>query len=79
MLTQAPCADVDETSKAEVKTVLQQYDRNLLVSDPRRMEPKKCAPGLLADLCGALWTMHGQQQLVREDCFHCMWFVSAGQ
>lgn len=37
-----PGADVDETSKQEVKTALQQYDRTLLVSDPRRCEPKKC-------------------------------------
>ena len=37
-------ADVDETSKAEIKQTLQQYDRTLLVSDPRRCEPKKCVP-----------------------------------
>ena len=34
---------MDETSKAEIKQALQQYDRTLLVSDPRRCEPKKCA------------------------------------
>jgi ribosomal protein S9 len=35
------CADVDETSKKEVKDALLAYDRSLLVSDPRRCEPKK--------------------------------------
>lgn len=38
------CADVDESSKTEIKTTLLQYDRTLLVSDPRRCEPKKCVP-----------------------------------
>ena len=37
-------ADIDEASKQEIKTLLLQYDRTLLVSDPRRCEPKKCAP-----------------------------------
>eukprot|EP00892_Ulva_mutabilis_P003031 jgi/Ulvmu1/12729/UM095_0033.1 len=32
---------VDESSKTEIKTTLLQYDRTLLVSDPRRCEPKK--------------------------------------
>ncbi|KAF7496431.1 40S ribosomal protein S16 [Sarcoptes scabiei] len=32
---------VDESSKKEIKEILIQYDRSLLVSDPRRMEPKK--------------------------------------
>ena len=32
---------VDEASKKEIKDVLVQYDRTLLVADPRRMEPKK--------------------------------------
>jgi len=32
---------VDETSKNELRTQLIAYDRNLLVSDPRRCEPKK--------------------------------------
>ena len=36
------CADIDEASKQEIKTLLLQYDRTLLVSDPRRCEPKKC-------------------------------------
>lgn len=33
--------DVDEASKAEIKKKLVQYDRTLLVADPRRCEPKK--------------------------------------
>ena len=32
---------VDESSKNELRKTLVQYDRNLLVSDPRRCEPKK--------------------------------------
>ena len=32
---------VDEQATAEVKKVLMEYDRTLLVADPRRMEPKK--------------------------------------
>jgi small subunit ribosomal protein S16e len=32
---------VDESSKNELKATLLNYDRNLLVSDPRRCEPKK--------------------------------------
>eukprot|EP00560_Eucampia_antarctica_P008572 CAMPEP_0197822906 /NCGR_PEP_ID=MMETSP1437-20131217/218_1 /TAXON_ID=49252 ORGANISM="Eucampia antarctica, Strain CCMP1452" /NCGR_SAMPLE_ID=MMETSP1437 /ASSEMBLY_ACC=CAM_ASM_001096 /LENGTH=143 /DNA_ID=CAMNT_0043421789 /DNA_START=108 /DNA_END=539 /DNA_ORIENTATION=+ len=32
---------VDESSKNELKNALLAYDRNLLVSDPRRCEPKK--------------------------------------
>ena len=32
---------VDEWSKAEIKKKLIEYDRTLLVADPRRMEPKK--------------------------------------
>lgn len=32
---------VDEASKNEIKNILVQYDRTLLVADPRRMEPKK--------------------------------------
>lgn len=31
----------DETQKRELKEVLLQYDKGLLVADPRRMEPKK--------------------------------------
>lgn len=34
-------SDVDEASKKEVKDILIQYDRTLLVADPRRCEPKK--------------------------------------
>jgi predicted transport protein len=33
--------DVDEASKKEIKDILVQYDRTLLVADPRRCEPKK--------------------------------------
>ena len=32
---------VDEQSKREIKEILLSYDRNLLVCDPRRCEPKK--------------------------------------
>ncbi|CAM9098769.1 unnamed protein product [Chrysoparadoxa australica] len=32
---------VDEASKREIKEVLMTYDRNLLVADARRCEPKK--------------------------------------
>ena len=32
---------VDEASKNEIKDILVQYDRTLLVADPRRMEAKK--------------------------------------
>ncbi len=34
-------ADVDEASKKEIKDILIQYDRTLLVADLRRCEPKK--------------------------------------
>ena len=32
---------VDESSKQEIKDILQSYDKSLLVADPRRREPKK--------------------------------------
>ncbi|MEI4867169.1 30S ribosomal protein S9, partial [Klebsiella pneumoniae] len=32
---------VDEASKKEIKDILIQYDRTLLVADPRRCESKK--------------------------------------
>merc|ERR1711920_66381 len=32
---------IDEATKAEVKNLLLEYDRTLLVADPRRCEPKK--------------------------------------
>ena len=32
---------VDEASKKEIKKILGDYDRTLLVADPRRCEPKK--------------------------------------
>ena len=33
--------DVDEASKRQIKEILVNYDRTLLVADPRRCEPKK--------------------------------------
>ena len=33
--------DVDEVSKKEIRDILVQYDRSLLVADPRRSEAKK--------------------------------------
>ncbi|KAG1166900.1 hypothetical protein G6F36_012770 [Rhizopus arrhizus] len=40
---------VDEAAKKEIKEILIQYDRTLLVADPRRCEPKKFAgPGARA-------------------------------
>ncbi|KAI8060758.1 40S ribosomal protein S16 [Gongronella butleri] len=40
---------VDEAAKKEIKEILVQYDRTLLVSDPRRCEAKKFAgPGARA-------------------------------
>ena len=35
------CADVDEAAKLEIKDAFLEYDRQLLVADPRRREPKK--------------------------------------
>merc|ERR1719282_1856430 len=32
---------VDEATKKEIKDTLLEYDRTLLVADPRRCEPKK--------------------------------------
>lgn len=32
---------VDETSKKEIKDILLNYDKTMLVADPRRCEPKK--------------------------------------
>ena len=34
---------VDEETKRHIKDIILQYDRNLLVADPRRAEPKKFA------------------------------------
>lgn len=34
-------SDVDEVSKKEIRDILVQYDRSLLVADPRRAEAKK--------------------------------------
>lgn len=44
LLTYLNClffVDVDEASKREIKEIFIQYDRTLLVADPRRCEPKK--------------------------------------
>ena len=35
------CAVVDEASKKEIEAILVNYDRSLLVADPRITEPKK--------------------------------------
>merc|ERR1719458_417194 len=32
---------VDEATKREIKMTLQNYDKSLVISDPRRSEPKK--------------------------------------
>nr|XP_034827105.1 histone acetyltransferase KAT7 [Maniola hyperantus] len=41
---------VDEASKKEIKEVLVQYDRSLIVAGPRRCEPKKFGgPGVVED------------------------------
>ena len=44
-------ADEDEQSKREIKDILMQYDRTLLVADPRRCEPKKYALSQAALAC----------------------------
>lgn len=41
LIASFPSTDVDEASKKEIKDILVQYDRSLLVADPRRCEPKK--------------------------------------
>ena len=41
LLSLPSCTDVDEAQKKEIKDLLISYDRSLLVSDPRRCEPKK--------------------------------------
>ena len=35
------CTDIDEASKQELRQTFLQYDRNLLIADPRRRESKK--------------------------------------
>ena len=40
-LFQPHVADVDEQSKKAIKDMLVQFDRTLLVADPRRCEAKK--------------------------------------
>ncbi len=73
-------ADVDEQSKKEIKDLLLSYDRTLLVADPRRCEPKKCAqqkPWLSSCIC-AKWAPSGflimaglhRLQQRRVDCNH---------
>lgn len=58
-------ADVDEQSKKEIKDILLAYDRTLLVADPRRCEPKKCAPlAWQSDKQGALLLVSGMQRLL---------------
>ncbi len=42
---------MDEQSKREIKDILMQYDRTLLVADPRRCEPKKYALSQAALAC----------------------------
>lgn len=42
---------MDEQSKREIKDILMQYDRTLLVADPRRCEPKKYAPSQATLAC----------------------------
>ena len=44
---------MDEAAKKEVKDILLSYDRTLLVADPRRCEPKKCATSLTYACCFA--------------------------
>jgi len=46
---------VDEQSKREIKDLLLQYDRTLLVADPRRCEPKKCV--CLSKAATASWAV----------------------
>ena len=50
---------VDEQSKKEIKDLLVQYDRTLLVADPRRCEPKKCACCCTSALYCLLSVHHG--------------------
>ena len=40
-LARPDVTDEDEARKCEIKDLLVSYDRSLLVSDPRRKEPKK--------------------------------------
>jgi ribosomal protein S9 len=51
---------VDESAKNEIKNLLLQYDRTLLVADPRRAEPKKWVSG--ASACASACLPLGQGQ-----------------
>lgn len=54
-------AVVDEQAKREIKEILMQYDRTLLVADPRRCEPKKYVIAVLLSLhCPACVSLFGQ-------------------
>lgn len=70
-------ADVDEQSKREIKDVLMQYDRTLLVADPRRCEPKKYASSNKADdicLCACslhVYMLHHAQSGYACHCLMC--------
>lgn len=47
-------ADIDESTKAELKDKLMAYDRSLLAADPRHRESKKFGgPGAVSDNCAA--------------------------
>lgn len=49
-------AVVDEQAKREIKELLMQYDRTLLVADPRRCEPKKYA-AFAVIICRAMYML----------------------
>lgn len=49
-------AVVDEQAKREIKELLMQYDRTLLVADPRRCEPKKYAASAVI-VCRAMYML----------------------
>ncbi len=60
---------VDEASKKEIKNILTQYDRTLIVADPRRCEAKKFGgPGARARYQKSYrWTNY--------QFFYCIWRV----
>jgi len=57
---------VNETEKREIKELLLQYDRSLLVADPRRCEPKKYGgPGARARYQKSYrWWIHTNYSLI---------------
>nr|CAI5831986.1 unnamed protein product [Callosobruchus analis] len=55
---------VDEASKKELKDILIQYDRTLLVADPRRCEPKKFGGPVVLD-AESLTSQSGEVDLLR--------------